>query len=317
MHNQMDVGAGQRRHPRVARGRRGGRGPTWLVLPAAVLLTLVVLLPTLLGGYLSLFNVNLGNLSDWVGAPFAGVSNYVDAIVQQTIYGTATHALVVSLEFSCLATAVATPIGVLTALSVSHRFHGRAAYRSVFLVPYVIPGVVTATVARAMFVNGTGLVDRVIAAFGGNANTYWLLGSKTFWAMLVTEVWAVWPFTYLLVLAGLSGVGRDLYEASAIDGAGYVAKLRFVVLPQIRSVLLLSVLLSTMFHLANFTLPFVMFGNPPPSRVTVLPIDVYYQAFGTQQYGLAAATAVLMVVVLAVPAFVYLRLTKLRQAGAS
>lgn len=313
------MGARQSGFPQVARGRAHARsrGLTWLVVPAAVLLTLVVVLPALLGAYLSFFNVDLENLGNWVAAPFAGVSNYVNALVQQTIYGTATHALIVSLEFSCLATAIATPIGLLTALSVSHRFHGRAAYRSVFLVPYVIPGVVTATVARAMFVNGTGLIDRAIAAFGGNANTYWLLGSKTFWAMLAAEVWAVWPFIYLLVLAGLSGVDRDLYEASAIDGAGYSAKLRFVVLPQIRSVLLLAVLLSTMFHLANFTLPFVMFGNPPPSSVTVLPIDVYYQAFGTQQYGLAAATAVLMVVVLAVPAFMYLRLTKLREAGAA
>ena len=294
----------------------GGRRPTWLVLPAAVLLVVVVLLPALLGVYLSFFNVNLTNLTDWVAAPFVGLANYGDALVRNSLYGTAAHALAVSLEFACLATAIATPIGVLVALSVSHRFRGRAAFRSWFLVPYVIPGVVTATVARTMFINGTGLVDRVLGFLGGNGQAYWLLGSKTFWAMLATEVWSVWPFTYLLVLAGLTSVPQELYDAAELDGAGYRAKLTYVVFPQIKSVLLLSILLSTIFHLSNFTLPFVMFGNPPPSNVEVLPINIYYQAFTSSQYSLAAATSVLMVLVLAVPGWVYLHMTRLRTGDA-
>ena len=129
------------------------------------------------------------------------------------------------------------------------------------------------------------------------------------------ETWAVWPFTYIMVLSGLNSISAELYDASEVDGAGYRAKIGYIVLPQVRGVLLLSVLLSTIFHLGNFTLPFVMFNLPPPPSVDVLPVDVYYNAFITNQYSLGAAIALVMVVVVLVPGIVYLRSTRLSASG--
>lgn len=293
---------------------RPERRPTWLALPAGILLIVVVALPALLGIYLSLFNVNISDLDHLFSAPFVGFGNYVQALTDQGSTGaTALHAIVISVGFAVLSTLIATPIGFVVALSVSHRFTGRAAFRSFFLVPYVIPTVVTASVARVMFLNGSGLVDQTLSHLGlASRNMYWLLGPNTFWAMLATEVWIVWPFTYLMVLAGLTSVPRELYEAVELDGCGHFGKLRYIVLPHVRGVLLLSVLLSTIFHLASFTLPFVMFGNPPPADADVLPINVYYRAFTSGQYGIAAATAVIMLVVLIIPGYVYIRQTRLR-----
>jgi multiple sugar transport system permease protein len=293
--------------------RRRGRRPLWLLLPAVVLLAVVVALPALLDGYLSFFNVNLTTLRNWYSAPFYGLQNYFDAITNSNaIEGSALHALWLSVSFSVLTTAVATPLGFAAALAISDKFRGRAFFRSWFLVPYVIPIVVTATVFRTMFLNGTGLIDHMLKLLSiTNGNTYWLIGPNTFGAMTTTEIWAVWPFSYLMVMAGLTSISPDLYEAAELDGAGYIAKLRYVVLPEVKGILFLSVLLSTIFHLGNFTLPYVMFGDPPPSNVDVLPIDIYYRAFTSSQYSVAAATAVVMLVVLAIPGYIYLRQTRL------
>lgn len=301
-------------------GRRRGRSerrPTWLALPAAILLVVVVALPALLGIYLSFFNVNISDLDNLFAAPFVGFGNYVQAFTNPGTTGaTALHAIMISVGFAVLSTLIATPIGFAVAVSVSHRFTGRAAFRSFFLVPYVIPTVVTASVARVMFLNGSGLVDQALSHLGlASRDMYWLLGPNTFWAMLATEVWIVWPFTYLMVLAGLTSVPRELYEAVELDGCGHWGKLRYIVLPHVRGVLWLSVLLSTIFHLASFTLPFVMFGNPPPADVDVLPINVYFRAFTSGQYGIAAATAVIMLVVLIIPGYVYIRQTRLRDGA--
>jgi multiple sugar transport system permease protein len=292
--------------------KRLGRRPLWLVIPAAVLLFLVIVLPALLNIYLSFFNVNLSTLSTWYAAPFVGLQNYITALTtSNSIEGSALNSLWISIAFSVLTTAIGTPIGFFVAIAVNHRFRGRTFLRSWFLVPYVLPIVVTAVVFRTMFMNGTGLIDQVLAALGGNGKTYWLLGGTTFWVMLIVEIWAVWPFSYLMVSAGLTSISEDLYEAAELDGAGYLARLRFIVLPEIKGILFLAILLSTIFHLGNFTLPFVMFGNPPPAAVDVLPINIYYRAFTSQQYSIAAATAVIMLIVLAIPGYIYLRRTRL------
>jgi multiple sugar transport system permease protein len=293
------------------------RRPIWLIIPAVVLLAILSVVPALVNIYISFFGVTISTIKRWYAAPFLGIDNYTRALTASNIVsGSAAHALWVSVSFSVLTTAIATPIGFLAAITVNHRFTGRGLVRGWFLVPYVIPGVVTAMVGRALFLDKTGLVDRILGATGlASRNTFWLIGSNAFWAMLAVEAWAVWPFTYIMVLSGLNSISTELYDASEVDGAGYRAKIGYIVLPQVRGVLLLSVLLSTIFHLGNFTLPFVMFNMPPPPSVDVLPVDVYYNAFITNQYSLGAAIALVMVIVVLVPGIVYLRSTRLSASG--
>lgn len=294
----------------LSRGR-----PTWLITPAVVMLIAVVVGSELLGIWMAFFKIGIDNVSHWYSVPFAGISNFVYALTTSSPAVTsALHALGVSFAFAVLSTVIATPIGTIAAFTVHHRFRGRAVLRSWFLVPYVIPVVVTAMVGRVLFANGTGLVDQIMGVLGLGSNTYWLLGPNAFWAMVMVEVWMVWPFTYLMVLAALTSIPGELYEAVQLDGGGYRAKIRFVVLPAIRGVLLLSMVLSTIFHLGGFTLPYVMFSDPPPPAVAVLPINVYFRAFSTFQFGVAAATGVFMMIVFAIPAYFYIRATRLRQA---
>ena len=95
-----------------------------------------------------------------------------------------------------------------------------------------------------------------------------------------------------------------------LDGAKPGQLLRRVVLPQISGILKLGVLLSTLYHLGNFTLAYVMFSSPPQS-VDVLPIDTYYRAFSDYDFGVASAIAIITMVILLVPGYVYLRMTRM------
>jgi multiple sugar transport system permease protein len=277
-------------------------------------MVVISLFPAVMGAYISFFDVDIATIRHWYSAPFVGLQNYIDALTTGNIVtGTAANALFVSISFAIITTAIATPIGFLAAITVNHRFRGRTIVRGWFLVPYVIPSVVTAMLGRAMFLKDTGLIDHLLAPFGG-AHAYWFTGTNAFIAMVAVEVWAVWPFTYILILSGLNGIDSDLYDAAEVDGVTRRQKLFFIVLPQIRGVLLLSILMSTIFHLGNFTLAFVMFSIPPPASVDVLPTDIYYNAFVTNQYGLGAAISVIMVIVLLIPGIIYLRSTRLSRS---
>ena len=87
-------------------------------------------------------------------------------------------------------------------------------------------------------------------------------------------------------------------------------------MPQLKGVYALAFALSTLFHFGNFTLPYIMFGNTRPSSTVTLPIDMYYIAFQGFDFGVASATAVFNVLLLAVPAAVYLWvMARVRRAG--
>lgn len=287
--------------------------PLWMVVPAGLALLVVVAAPVVITVWLSFLQLDVGTLREWVSAPFNGIRNFAAAFSGQSVLGvSALRSLGISLAFSLLTTLVVGPVGILAAISVNRRFGGRGLLRAIYLIPYVIPTFVVALLARVMFLNHTGLVDRVLSALGiTSVDTYWLIGPHAFWAMTLTDIWATWPFIYLMALAGLQTVPREQYEAATLDGASPTRKLVSIVFPQIRTVLFLALLLSTLYHFGNFTLAYVMFSSPPPTSAAVLPISTYYYAFTSFEYGTASAIAVLTMAVLVIPGFVYLRMTRL------
>ncbi|HEU5198066.1 MAG TPA: sugar ABC transporter permease [Ktedonobacterales bacterium] len=302
---------------RVRPARRVGGRPLWLTWPSIVLLTLIVIVPFLIALYTSFLKLNLYTLRQWIHAPWTGLTNYMQALTSGSIVGTSVlESIAVSIGFSVLTTLLITPIGILAALTVNTPFRGRAILRSLYLVPYVIPTFVNALLWRMMFLNHTGLVDQFLAGIHvANINTYWLLGGNSFWALVIADTWASWAFIYIVVLAGLQSVPRDLYEAADIDGATAWQKFTRVVLPHLRHMLALGMLLSTLNHFNNFTLPFVMFGTPPPAQADVLPLNVYVSSFQLFNFGLGAAMSVLTLLLMVIPGFIYLRALRLGEAA--
>ncbi len=287
--------------------------PIWMLTPATLAIFVIMHVPVVLTIWLSLLNVNVSTLREWLGAPFYGVQNFVNAFTQPSTLGvTLWWSIFISFAFSLLTTVIITPIGMLAAFSVHRRFRGRGLVRAVYLIPYTIPTFVTALTARVVFLNGSGLVDKVLGALGiTNGQTYWLIGPHAYWAMQLTEVWATWPFIYLMTLAGLQAIPKEHYEASALDGATKAQRIRHIIVPELSGVLKLAMLLSTIFHFGNFTLAFVMFSSPPPPGAELLPIAAYYNAFNFFDFGAAAAIAVVTMVILLVPAYIYMRSTRL------
>ena len=125
------------------------------------------------------------------------------------------------------------------------------------------------------------------------------------------EIWAAWPFIYLLALAGLQAVDPEVHEAAALDGATWWAKLRYIIFPYLRGPMSLAMIISILHHINNFTLPFVLFGVPRRPDVEVMPVLTYIASFQSFRFGLSAAMAMVSLVIVAIPLFVYLRAVRL------
>jgi multiple sugar transport system permease protein len=300
-------------------GKVKGDRPLWLMWPSLLLLIVIIGIPLLIACYISFLNLDQYSLRQWVAAPWVGISNYVAALSAGSVVGSsALVSLVVSLAFSLLTTLCITPIGILGALTVNTRYRGRTLVRALYLIPYVMPTFVTALVWRMMFLNRTGLVDRFLAGIHvASIDTFWLLGPNSFWAMVIADVWASWAFIYIMVLAGLQSISHEVYEAAEVDGANHWQKFSRVVLPQLRHILGLALLLSTLNHFNNFTLPFVMFGTPPPIQADVLPLNIYVSSFQLFNFGLGGAMSVITLILMLIPGFIYIRALRLGEVKAS
>ena len=286
---------------RKRRGVTERQRPLWLLTPGGILMILVILIPLALALWISFIDLDQYTLRRWIQAPFIGLDNYAESLDSGLL-----HSIWISVSFALLATAATVPIGIAAALVTQNKYRGRGLVRAVFLIPYVLPSFVVATVWRTML-QPDGIVNSVL----GNQNTLWLNGSRSYWTLVLVEIWAAWPFIYLMSLAALQSVDHEVHEASAVDGATWWPKLTKVVLPYLRGPVLLACLLATLNHINNFTLPFVLFGAPAPDNVNVMPMLVYVTSFQGLRFGLSAAMAVVSLIVILIPLFIYLRAVKL------
>ncbi|MFG1610894.1 carbohydrate ABC transporter permease [Actinoplanes sp. NPDC049265] len=275
--------------------------PLWLLTPGGLLMTLIIIIPLLLALWISLIDLDQYTLRRWIDAPFVGLGNFVESFESGLL-----KSIWISVSFAVLSTAVTVPIGIAAALVTQNAYRGRGLVRAVFLIPYVLPSFVVASVWRTML-QPDGIVNKTL----GLGSTLWLSGSNSYWTLVLVEIWAAWPFIYLMALAALQSVDHEVHEASAVDGVTWWPKLTRVILPYLRGPVLLACLLATLNHINNFTLPFVLFGAPAPDDVNVMPMLVYVTSFQSLRFGLSAAMAVLSLSLIAIPLYTYLRAVRL------
>ena len=291
--------------PKRRRSIAARQRPLWMLAPGGLLMTVVIVIPLLLGLYIALTDLDQYSLRRWLSAPFIGLQNFSEALTQTPLL----RAVWLSVSFALISTIVTVPLGVAAAIVTQNAYQGRALVRAVFLIPYVLPSFVVATIWRTML-QPDGIVNALLLRAGVDGGL-WLSGSQAYWTLILVEIWASWPFIYLLALSGLQSVDGEVHEASALDGASWWNKLRYVIFPYLKGPVALAFLLSTLNHINNFTLPYVLFGAPAPDAVNVLPMLVYVSSFQSFRFGLSAAMAIVSLILILIPLFIYLRAVKL------
>jgi multiple sugar transport system permease protein len=276
-----------------------------MLAPGGVLMMIVIVVPLVVALYISLLDLDQYTFREWTSAPFRGLGNYLEAVRSADLV----HSIVVSVSYSVLVTVITLPIGVAAALATQNGFPGRGLVRSVFLIPYVLPAFVLGVIWHIILQPG-GVGNVVLGHLGVPAGL-WLNGPRSFWTLVIVQSWASWPLIYLLTLAGLQSIDVTMHEAAALDGTGWWAKLRYVVLPHLGGPISLGLLISFLHNVNNFTLPYVLFGVPSPHDVQVLPVLTYMESFQNFRFGLAASMAVWSLALIALPLAVYLRVVRL------
>jgi multiple sugar transport system permease protein len=304
--------------PGAARGpRRPGRLrrsalPYLLLLPALLLELLIHLVPIALGVAMSFKELTQFHLRDWGAAPWSGLDNFKVAVDFDAPIG---EALLTSFVTTCLFTVGSVGLcwllGTAAAVCMQETFKGRGLLRALFLVPYALPVYAAVITWAFMFQRDNGLINHVLHDQLGltDSPSFWLIGDNSFWALLIVSVWKGWPFAFLIVMAGLQNIPRELYEAAALDGAGVWQQIRRITLPSLRPVNQVLVLVLFLWTFNDFNTPFVLFGKAAPEAANLISIHIYQSSFATWNFGTGSAMSVLLLGFLLLVTAVYLVLT--------
>ena len=207
-------------------------------------------------------------------------------------------------------TQVAVMIGVslLTAVVLNGRIRARGFFRSVFFYPVLLSPIVVALIWRWML-QENGIFNAVIVGLGGEKLRF--LTDRNwarFWVVMVS-VWSLMGFYTLILLAGLQAIPADLYEAAAIDGASSWRAFRSITLPLLAPTMLVVIVLSTIRAVQIFDVVFAFTGGGPGSATLYIVHYIYNNGFASpfREFGLAAATSLVMAAVLIVLTIIQIR----------
>jgi N,N'-diacetylchitobiose transport system permease protein len=301
--------------PPVRNGPRTSSTPYALLVPAALALAVALGYPLVRQVVLSFQDFGLaqqfGRPPEWVG-----LDNYTTLITDGYLWRVTLRSVVF-----CLVNAVATmAIGVGLALLMRHMHKGvRVLLQTGLLLAWAMPIVASLTVWQWLFDTTYGVVNYLLTQVGLDFEGHsWLLQPLSFFFVAtVIIVWMSVPFVAFTVYAALTQVSEDLVEAAEIDGAGPTQRLRHILLPAIKPVLLVVGILQIIWDLRVFSQIFILQEAGGSTRDTnLLGTYIYRLGIGGGEFGMAAAVAIFMLVLTLVLTSPYVRVM-LKQEAAS
>src|SRR5215467_6443271 len=294
------------RAPQTPESRRSAGRIPWLdamVMPTLALLAIVIGYPVV---YTLLLSAQDYNLLSAESARLIGAANYRKLLADPTFR----QALVNTAIYTFGSVAVSAVLGLALAL-LTEGLVGRSGRfaRALLLTPWAVPFVVVAFLFRYMYLQNGGAINALLLGAGViSAPVSWLnVSTLAMPAVMVTNVWAMTPFFFLLLSAALAGIPNEVIESARVDRARTLSMIFRIKLPFLRNALLISSLLMIIANFNDFAKIWAMTQGGPGYSTTTLVIYVYRQAFENFAFGYASAIGVVWLLLLLVFPVAYLR----------
>jgi len=308
---------------RTPDGKRGGRRfnvtsknranlTGWaFAAPGMLVLMIMMVIPILTVLYDSFFVNIYATTSE---RTFVGFENFRSLVEDDFFWSAASNTAIV-VVFRVILTL---GVGLMLAIALNQPFNPRVrgVIRSVVMLPWLLASSVVAAIG-VLILAPLGIVNSTLSTLGiAVGNQPWLGQTSTaLWAVILWSVWRGFPFVFVMLLAGLQSVPRDLLEAALVDGARPSQRLRYVTLPHLRGVIFVVALLETIWTMRLFDLVYVMTGGGPLGSTHVLATMIYEISFRDLEFGRASAAAIVLLVLSLIVAVLYLWLERRGDRG--
>ena len=227
---------------------------------------------------------------------FIGASHYArlldDGLLKKGFFNT--------LIFSILGVTIQIVLGFLLAWGVSRISSGRVMYRTIFILPILVPGILIGAIWKLMLNYDFGLVNGLIGLMGVQPIDWLGMASLALPSVILVDIWHWTPFCFLLLLAGFESLPQELHEAALVDGVNAWTELRYIYIPIMTPVIVVTFLFRFMTSLKVFDEIYLLTGGGPGSSSEVISYTIYRTFFTQDQmgYGSAMSVAVLFAIAL-------------------
>jgi multiple sugar transport system permease protein len=286
----------------IVRERLFGYG---LLLPTLGVIGLVILYPMVDGFRISLMQMELTSPDD---TRYIGFDNYVSLFQDDEFWFTLRTTVIWTVS-NLVAQML---LGLALALLLNEQLKARGLFRSIALIPYIVPSVSAALIWRWMYDGSSGIINAGLVNLGViDSYQPWLGDVNTALpAVIIESIWKGTPFVMIMLLAGLQTISPEYYEAAAIDGAGTWRRLFNITLPLLRPTLAVATILTTVYTVNNFNAIWLMTQGGPLGSTDILFTSAYKMAFESFDFGMAATVSVVLFGILAVFGAIYIFLVE-------
>lgn len=275
-------------------------GQIQLMLPVILLVSVFSLFPLLRGIYLGFTDYRLGD-----PISFNGIENYIQLFNDEYFW----YSFKIGMVWTLVVTALQVSLGLGLALLLNTKIRFVSFYTILILLPWATPPIIRGILWRQMYEPNAGAVNIILSDIGlisGPIN--WLSSFEyVIPAVIVAGVWGEVSKAAIFLLAGLQTISHDLYEAGKIDGAGMWDQFMHITLPMLKPVLAAIVSLTFMWNFNTFGLIWVLTQGGPGGMTRLPMLAAYEEGFRYGYIGYAAAIGNVMIIVLSVMLFLYIR----------
>ena len=272
-----------------------------LLLPVLLPVLLISFIPLLQGIYIGFTNYELGSEIN-----FSGLENYKIMLQDRFLW----RSITVGFIWTITVTMLQVGLGLGLALLLNKGLRFTRSYSLLILVPWAMPPIVRGLMWRQMYDPDTGALNLILTQLGLiNAPVNWLTSFElAIPAVIIAGVWGELPKAAIFFLAGLKTIPQELYEAAELDGAGNWHIFNKITIPMLKPIMAAVVSLSFMWNFNAFGLVWVL-TQGGPGGITRLPmLAAYEEAFRYGYVGYAAAIGNVMVIIISIVLFFYLRI---------
>jgi multiple sugar transport system permease protein len=289
----------------MSRARSQTLWSTVFLAPGVGLISLFVFIPILLTAWISLHEWSM--YTPLTQMPWVGLANYSQVVGDQGFQ----QALVNTFVYAAVSIALIVPLSIFFGLFLYRPpIRGRTFLRTVLFATYMVPTVAVAIVWGYLYSPLYGPIDQLLALVGLPSQPWLGSTSQAMLAIIILNLWQTLGYYTVLVLAGLTQISQDYFDASAIDGAGTIGQTRYVIIPLLRRTLVFVIIIAAINTLQVFDPVYVLTQGGPVNATNVLSFDIYQTAFEFGRAGAASAMAIILLIVLAVTITTFLRLTR-------
>ncbi len=269
------------------------------IAPAFIMFTLILFIPIIQAFYYSLCDY-----SALTKPEFIGINNYIKLFTEDETMRIALKNSIFFMIFSAVTQQI---IGLGLAVLLTNVKHGRNFFKNIYYLPCVLSSAALGLLWAFMFNPKMG-INQMLAYFGIEG-PMWLSTTKGFiilpmWVIAFVALWQYMGQTMMLYIAQISGLSKELYEASYIDGASKMQSLRYLTLPLVKPMMVTSLSLNCIGSLKFFDLVYNMTQGGPNYRTEVLATHLYNQGFKYFKYGYSSAISVILLIMCLIITFI-------------